>query len=322
MARPVWKGHITFGLVNVPVQLFSAQQRTDLQLHMLDSRNHARVRYERVNAETGDEVPWNSIVKGYEYSDGNYVVISEEELKRAAPEATKSIEVEAFVKVSEISPLYFDTPYYIEPTKGGDKGYTLLRRVLAESELVGIARVVIRTRQYMAALMPLKGMLVLELLRYAQEIRPAAAITLPDAKSKAGSVSAAEMKAAKTLVDAMTAEWKPGEYHDEYRDALVKWIDKRVKAGEIEHAPELPPDEDEPPAPLNFMELLKQSVAKAGGGKTVASNATRGTSAKPPADKKPAKKSAPRSVSKSSSKSAKTGAGAGAKKVIRRRKAG
>lgn len=276
MPHAVWKGFITFGLVNVPVQLFPAHKRSDLQLHMLDSRNHSRVRYERINAETGVEVPWNAVVKGYEYSDGNYVVLSDEELKRAAPEAVKSIDVEAFVKLSQISPLYFDTPYYIEPTKGGEKGYTLLRKVLQETGLVGVARVVIRTRQYIAAVMPMGDLLVLELLRYAQEVRPAEHIDVPSAKSKAGAVSAAEMKMARTLVESMTAEWKPDQYKDEYRDALMKWIDKRVKKGDFAHPPELEhATQDEPPASINFMELLKKSVANTKTRKSAGRNGTK-----------------------------------------------
>src|ERR1043166_6522934 len=152
MPRPTWKGHITFGLVNIPVNLYPAEQRTDLELHMLDSRDHKRVRYERVNEDTGQEVPWNDVVRGYEYSDGNYVVLTDTELKKAAPEQTKSIEIEGFVDADQIDLMYYDKPYYLEPAKGGEKGYVLLREVLKESRKIGISKVVIRTRQYIAAL--------------------------------------------------------------------------------------------------------------------------------------------------------------------------
>ncbi len=266
MPRAIWKGHISFGLVNVPVQLQSAEKRTDLQLHMLDSRNFARVRYERVNSETGAEVPWNEIVRGYEYSDGNYVTLSDEELKRAAPEATKAIEIEAFVEADQIDRLYYDKPYYLEPGKGGDKGYVLLREAMAEAGRVGIARVVIRTRQYVAALIPHEDLLLLELLRYPQELRSADDLDIPRGSAKSHGVTAQELKVAKTLVESMAASWDPESFHDEYREALMTWVEKKVKSGEI-HEPLEGHDaeaEDEPPAPINFMELLKKSVAKNG----------------------------------------------------------
>ena len=190
MARAVWRGHISFGLVSVPVSLYAAENRTDLQLHMLDSRDHSRVRYERVNEETGQEVPWDVIVRGYEYSDGSYVVLSDEELKRAAPEATKTIDIEAFVAGEEIDPTFYDKPYFLEPGKGSKKGYVLLHHALAESKRVGIARVVIRTRQYIAALMPHNDVLMLILLRYGQELRSAADLDIPKGGAKANGVTA------------------------------------------------------------------------------------------------------------------------------------
>lgn len=261
MPRPIWKGHISFGLVHVPVQLQAAERRSDLQLHMVDSRNHARIRYDRVNAETGEEVPWDEIVKGYEYNDGSYVILSDEELKRAAPEATKRIDIEAFVNLDDIDTLFFDRPYYVEPGKGGEKGYVLLREALAETKRVGIARVVIRTRQYIAALLPKGDVLVLMLMRYPQELVSTKDLNVPHGSAKAHGVAPAELKMARTFVESMAAEWKPEQYHDEYRDALMKWIDKRIKSGQTEKLSEpLPAEADEPPATLNFMELLKKSV--------------------------------------------------------------
>ncbi|HYD00250.1 MAG TPA: Ku protein, partial [Phycisphaerales bacterium] len=283
MARPVWKGHIGFGLVHVPVVLYPAEQRTDLQLHMLDSRDNARVRYERVNAETGHEVPWNTIVKGYEYSNGNYVIMSDEELKRAVPEATRTVEIQTFVKGDEIDPVYYDKPYYLEPAKGADKGYVLLREAMKESGLVGIAQVVIRTRQYIAALRPQGDVLVLNLLRYAQELRSTEDLKIPHGGIRAHGITAQEMKIARTLIDAMETPWNPEKYHDEYRAELMKWIHKRVKAGELEHPAELPDEPKEEKSPLNFMEALRNSLAQAGkghhkapAGRTTTPRATRG----------------------------------------------
>ena len=264
MPRPVWKGHIGFGLVHVPVVLYPAEERTDLQLHMLDSRDNARVRYERVNADTGAEVPWNTIVKGYEYSDGNYVIMTEEELKRAVPEATRTIEIQTFVKEEDIDPVYFDKPYYLEPAKGADKGYVLLREAMKESGLVGIAQVVIRTRQYMAALMAKGDVLVLDLLRYAQEVRKTDDLKVPHGGVKAHGITAQEMKVARTLIDAMETGWKPEKYHDEYRAELMKWIHKRVKAGDLKHPAELPDEPEQEKPSLNFMDALKKSRGRAG----------------------------------------------------------
>ncbi len=265
MARPVWRGHISFGLVNIPVNLHTVEQRADMQLHLIDSRDQSRVVYERVNAETGQEVPWDTIVKGYEYSKGNYVILNDTELKRAAPEATKAIEIEAFVKLAEIDVKFFDKPYYVEPGKHGQKGYVLLREVLKESGQVGIARVVIRTRQYMAAVMPQGNLLVLELLRYAQELKEPTGLDIPTGSAKTSGVSAQELKIARTLVESMTAKWDAAKYHDEYRDALMKWIDKKVNAGDMAHPAESEQEEnDDAPAPINFMELLKKSVEHSG----------------------------------------------------------
>lgn len=285
--RPIWKGSISFGLVNVPVTLYPAEERTDLRFHMLDSRDNSRVRYERVNSETGEEVPWNQIVKGYEFSEGNYVIIEEAELKKAAPKATKTVEIESFVDLADIDPLYFDRPYYLEPAKGGEKGYVLLRETLRQTGKAGIAKVVIRLRQYMAAMIPRGDALVLELLRYHQEVRPAEDLDLPGKAASVG-ISAQEVKMATMLVEGMTGEWNPSSFQDEYRENLTKWIKQKAKTGETP-AP-FEDDDDEPPAPINLMEALKKSLGQGGGGspgggarprtKTSASSRTPGRSAR------------------------------------------
>lgn len=260
--RPVWRGHISFGLVSVPAALLAAERRADIQLHMIDSRNLSRIRYERVNVETGEEVPWNQIVKGYEYADGSYVVITEEEIKKAAPRQTQAIDIEAFVDLSEIDLTYFDRPYYVTPRQGGEKGYVLLREVLRESGKAGVARVVIRTRQHLAALVGRDDVLVLNLLRFPQEIIPASRLDLP-ATLDAVRIGAAERTMAKSLVDSMTAPWRPKDYHDEFRGALMAWIEERVRTGKVERVTEAE-DMDEPPAPINIMDALKRSLDRAG----------------------------------------------------------
>lgn len=258
--RPIWKGHISFGLVSVPVVLYSAERRSDLSLHLIDSKNFSRVRYERVNEETGEEVPWDRTVKGYEYADGSYVVIGEDELKEAAPEATKSVEIEQFVDIADIDPIYFDKPYYLQPDKKGEKGYVLLRDALEETGRAGIARVVIRTRQYLAALLPREGGLVLMLLRYAQEVRSISELELPENKGDL-KITKQEEKMAKELISSMSSDWDPEAFHDEYREKLLAWIEKRIESGEIERSPEAE-DVEDAPEPINIMTALKESLAK------------------------------------------------------------
>jgi DNA end-binding protein Ku len=262
MPRPIWKGHISFGLVNVPVTLYSAEQKVDIQFRMLDSRNSARIRYERVNEATGEEVPWDKIVKGYEYDGGNYVLFSEEELESASPELTKMIEIVQFVEVDEIDPMYFDKPYVLVPSKGGEKGYALLRDAMLKSKRVGIAQVVIRARGHLAALVPRHNALILELLRYQQELRAMDEFDLPDAKSNGSAVSKKELQLAEQLIDGMAAEWDPSQFRDEYRDAVMKMIEKRIESGEIQASPVEELAESEAPRTVNFMEVLKQSLKK------------------------------------------------------------
>lgn len=323
MPRPLWKGHITFGLVNVPVTLYPAEVRSDLQLHMLDGRDQSRISYERVNAETGEEVPWNQIVRGYEYSKGHYVLLDDNDLKRAAPEATKRIEIERFVKVDDIDPMFIDKPYYLEPGKGGEKGYVLLRETLHDSGLVGITRVVIRTRQYLAALVPVKQVLVVNLLRYAQEIRSTSELNIPKDAPRAYGVTEQELKIARMLVETMTDKWDPGEYHDEYRDAIMKWIDKKVEFGELTRAADPPEEADEPPATINFMELLKRSVDERGSSKPERTSSRESDSKSRESDskgKEPELK--PRSRAKSPAKGKTKSKAAGEPRKPSRRRAG
>ena len=179
MARPIWNGTISFGLLNVPVQLYSGERTVDLHFRMLDSRDNSPVRYERVNSETGEEVPWKELVKGFEYSKGNYVVLDEADIRKAAPQSTETVEIEAFVQRDQIDPMFFEKPYYLVPSKKAEKGYVLLREVLAKTGKVGISRVVIRTRQYLAALSPRGDALMLDLMRFPQEIVKADEFSLP-----------------------------------------------------------------------------------------------------------------------------------------------
>lgn len=265
--RPIWRGHISFGLVQVPVILQPAEARHDLQFRLLDSRNHARVKYERINEMTGEEVPWGDVVKAYEYSDDNYVILKDADFKRAAVKAAKTIEIEQFVDNDAIRPIYFDKPYYLVPDKHGDKGYALLRAALEKTGQLGISRVVIRTREYLAALGVEDKTLVLYILRFSQEIRAMPA-DLPSTHLKTAGITPKELEMAESLVNSMTGTWKPESYHDKYRDMLMKWIEKKAKAGGAMPVAEPEEEEDEAPGKIiNITHLLQQSLQKRGRGR-------------------------------------------------------
>ena len=266
MARPIWNGTLSFGLLNIPVALMPGERRVDLHFRMLDARNKAPVRYERVNADTGEEVPWKDIVKAFEYSKGNYVVLEPDDIRDAAPQSKESVDVEAFVDASEIGPAYFEKPYVLVPGKKAEKGYVLLRETLREAGKIGIARVVIRTREYLCAVMPQGRALMLILLRYPQELIDVEDYRIPEGKLSDYRISSQEMEMASQLIASMGADWKPQEYKDEFRQRLSDVIKKRMKANKVSHRPD---DElDEAAVPENaatnvvdFMSLLKQSLA-------------------------------------------------------------
>ena len=258
MARGLWKGAISFGLVNVPVELHSAKKRAaELDMTMLDKRDLAPVGYKRVNKSTGKEVAWGDVVKGYEYKDDKYVVLSDEDFRRANPEAAKTVDILAFVELGEIQPQYFDTPYYLKPEKRGEKAYALLRDTLEKAGKAGIASVVIRTKQYLAALVPQDELLVLNTLRYADELKDPAELEIPKAK-----VTAKELDMAMRLVEDMADKWHPDKYKDTYRDDLLKRIKAKVKAGETEEItePEKEPRKQKSADVIDLMSLLRKSV--------------------------------------------------------------
>ena len=260
-SRPIWKGSIDFGLVTIPVNLYSAQTSSRLDFDLLDKRDFSRVRYRRVNEKTGREVPWDQVVKGYEYEKGEYVALSDKDFVDANVEATQSIEIISFVDGADISPLYYETPYYLEPQKNGRRAYALLREVMKKTGKVAIAKVVIRSRQRLAALIPQGPLLVLNILRYAHELRDASGLDLPKSDGKS-QVSSKEIKMAEQLVENMIGDWSPGQYRDEYYEDLLKLIQKKVKAGQtkvVESAGEAPRPKREGKV-IDIMHLLRQSV--------------------------------------------------------------
>lgn len=264
--RAIWTGSIDFGLVTIPVKLHPAEVSNDMDFDLLDKRDFSRVRYKRVNEKTGEEVPWEDIVKGYEYKKGEYVAVSDEDFVEANVEATQSIPITEFVDRQAISPLYFDKPYYLEPLKNGRRAYALLREVLRRSEKVGIAKVVIRSRQHLAALLVEGPVLVVNLLRFAHELRDLSALDVPADSARSAAVSPQELKMAERLVQAMVSEWDPQEYRDDYHEDLLKLIDKKVKSGHTKALPaaQRPPRPQAKGKVVDIMHLLRESVNKAG----------------------------------------------------------
>jgi DNA end-binding protein Ku len=264
MARGLWKGAISFGLVNVPVELFSAEKRAnEIDLTMLDKRDLAPVGYKRYNKSTGEDVPWAEIVKGYEYQDDKYVVLSEEDFRRANVEASKTVDIQAFVDVNDISPLFFETPYYLAPGKRGEKAYALLRDALKKAQKAGIASVVIRTRQYLAAVIPQDEVLLMNTLRYADEIRGAEELGIPAAALHA-KATPKEIEMALRLIDDMAEPWKPEKFKDTYRDDLMARIKEKIKKGQTEEITEPEKGEKETGSAdvIDLMALLKKSVER------------------------------------------------------------
>lgn len=232
MTRMIWKGVIAFGLVHVPVALYPAAATRELQLSLLDRRDFSPVGYQRVNARTGEAIAAADVVRGYEYAQDQYVVVSEEDLRQANIAATHTVEIAGFVDIGEIQPYQFDTPYYLEPGKGGERGYALLREALRRSGRVGLANVVIRTRQHLAVVFPLGRALVLNTLRFADEIRPVDELELPDENLQRLGVASGEVEMATRLIDVMAENWTPERYRDTYREDLLGRIRQKVESGQ------------------------------------------------------------------------------------------
>lgn len=264
MPRVIWKGAISFGLVNIPIGLYPATQGGGLGFTMLDRRDMSPVGYKRINKSTGEEVPWDEIVKGYEYEDGEYVVLGDSDFKRANVEATQTVELLSFVDAAQIHSVYYDTPYYLTPGKKAEKGYALLRETLLRTGKVGIAKVVIRTREHLAALVPFGPMLVLELLRFAEEVRDPNELEVPVDTLAELKVGERELAMAETLVGEMEEDWKPEQYRDEYREDLMSFIEKKVKSGKTTTIAEPVEEKEEHKSAdvIDLMAMLKKSVAK------------------------------------------------------------
>ena len=225
--RSIWKGSISFGLVTIPVSLFPATHQEELKFHMLRKSDLSPINYKRVAQADGKEVPWSEIVKGYEYEKGKYVIHRDEDFKRVDIEATQTVDIMQFVKLEEINPMLFQRPYYMEVGKGGDRAYALLHKALKESGKVGIAKVVIKTRQYLAAVKPQGGLLVLELMHFAHEMNDAQDLKTPSGRD----ASAGELKMATQLIQSMTTDWNPEDFADDYTEAVEEMIEQKIASG-------------------------------------------------------------------------------------------
>jgi DNA end-binding protein Ku len=260
--RAIWKGSISFGLVNIPIALYPATRKEELSFRLLRRSDLSPVNYKRVAEKDGKEVPWDEIVKGYEYEKGKYVVLKNEDFQRVDLEATQTVDIQDFVDQEEIDPMFFYKPYYLEPQKGGDKAYVLLRDALAESKKVGIAKVVIKTRQYLAGVKAEDGVLVLELMHFAEELAESDKLHVP----KKIEPEKRERNMAKALIDSMSSKWTPEKYRDDYREALMEVIEEKVEAGgkEIEAKPKA---KRQPTKVIDLVSVLQQSLEKTSGAK-------------------------------------------------------
>jgi len=265
-ARALWKGAISFGLVYIPVEMYTAVQEHDLDLTMLDKRDFSPIGYKRYNKSSGKEVSWDHIVKGYEYEDDEYVVLSDEDLKRANVEATQTIDIMAFVDAADVPLTYYETPYYLAPSRGGGKVYALLRETLRKAGKLGIATVVMRTKQHLCALVCVEDKIVLNTLRYATEIRSAEELKLPPATLKAAGISDKELKMALSLVEGMSEEWKPEQYRDTYKEDVLALVKKKIKAGQTKTitAPEKETAAPKASNVVDLVALLQDSLGKRG----------------------------------------------------------
>ena len=268
--RVLWKGAISFGLVHIPVALYSATTDHGIDFDWLDKRTMDPVGYKRINKKTGKEIAREQIVKGIEYEDGEYVVLSDKEIADAYPKTTQTIEIETFVPADGIPFVYLERPYYVAPINRGAKVYALLRETLQRSGRVGVARVVIQTKQHLAVLVPAGPGLVLNLLRWGADIRPWTDLPLPSEDAKKAGLSERELKMAKELVDDMSTDWDPDEFKDEFKDEILRLVDKKVKAGQTETVTQPEPEESQSTEGrgakiIDLTELLQRSLRGKGG---------------------------------------------------------
>ena len=275
MGRAIWKGEISFGLLNIQVELHSAIRSNKVSFKLVDERDGARVRYQRINEETGEEVSWDQIAKAYEFDDGEMLQISDEDLDEFKPELSKTIDLEQFVPLPDISVLLYDRPYYLVPSSRSGKPYVLLRETLKQQNKCGIGKVVIRTKQHLAALFPVEDALVLNLLMFPEEVKPLAQFEFPEASAFEDKIKSQEIKLSNQLVESMSGTWNPENYRDTYSEELLNWLEERRYSTETRKAPRKPKEKAASNV-VDIQSLLEKSLKE-----------------KKPTKKKPAKKRKP-----------------------------
>lgn len=260
--RGLWKGSISFGLVNIPVYLESAQQDDKIHFHLLDRHDNSPVGYKKINKSTGKEVSTSSIVKGYEYEKNKFVFLSEADFKNANVKATGAIDIEDFVEIEEIDPVYFERPYYIVPQSGGEKGYVLLREALKKSGKAGVAKIVLHTIQHLVIILPRENYLLLEIVRFANEIKEVHELDLLNSVAQHTKVSPRELAIAEQLVAGMTSKWEPDKYHDTYHEDLMKLIKFKIKHGTTKKLNQVKEasEDDSKSNVIDLTALLKKSL--------------------------------------------------------------
>lgn len=262
MAKSIWKGDISFGLVSIPVSLVSTEEHNDLHFHLLDSKTKSRVRYQRINEETGKEVVWNDIVKGYEYDKGSYIVVDEKAFEKASPDLFKTIDIEEFVDLKTIDTLYFTKAYYLVPDSKNKKAYVLLREALKKTNKVGVAKIIMRTKESLSLILPHDHALLLYLVHFSDELRTEEELNLPKEPLKSYKIADREIKMATDLVNEMSAKWEPEKYHNEYRETLQKWLEQQVAKELKADKKTLKKTVKSNAATVDFISLLKESLAK------------------------------------------------------------
>lgn len=261
MTRSIWKGDISFGLVSIPISLVSTEENNDIHFHLLNAKTNARIRYQRVDEEIGKEVPWKDIVKGYEYDKDSYIIVNEEAFEKASPDLFKSITIEEFVNAKDIDSLYYIKPYFLIPEGKNKKAYVLLREALKKTNKMGIAKIILKTKEYLSVILPHDHTLLLYLMHFEDELRSEEELNVPKDLIKAYKISDKEIKMAVDLINDMTAPWEPEKYHNEYRETMQKWLDEQVK-NITKQGKKISSTAKSRDAVVDFVSLLKESMKK------------------------------------------------------------
>jgi DNA end-binding protein Ku len=285
MARPLWKGSISFGLVNIPIELHTAVRNHRPKFRMLHAKDKSPVKFERICIRDGHPVAWDELVKGYEYSKGHFIVLTKEDFQAAALEKTRTVDIIDFVKAEEIDDRFFETPYYLVPATGGERAYALLREAIRDSGRIGIATFILRDAQHLAAVEVIENAIVLSVMRFADELVDVDRFDFPSADG----VRKAELDMAKALVNSLAAEWDPSKYTDQYRENLMRIIQGKLKGKEVDLEPIAEPRHAEV---VDLMERLRKSLEQSGGKSTAAPKTRRAGAPKKSGARKRAKHAA------------------------------